>query len=186
MIRAIIFDCFGVLYRGSLDHLLDICPPASRQALADVSHASDYGYISREEYIKQVSGLLGISEAMVVSTIDEQQVRNTALLDFVKTLRPQYKTAMMSNIGRGVIPKLFDEHELQELFDAVVLSSDVGATKPHPQIYAATADRLGVLQSECIMIDDMQQNVTGANDAGMTGLLFENTDNLIVMLRKYS
>jgi len=43
MIRAVIFDCFGVLYGGSIEVLMAQCPPDRRAELEDINKQSDYG-----------------------------------------------------------------------------------------------------------------------------------------------
>jgi glucose-1-phosphatase len=187
MIRALIFDCFGVLYRGSLSHLIDLCPPESRQLLIDTSRASDYGYISRQEYLSTVSELLKLSVEQIVVMIEHDHVRNDELVMMIRQLKSQsYKTAMLSNIGYDVVSQLFTDDELGQLFDVVMLSSDVGLAKPHPAIYELAAGRLDVATSECVMIDDMTVNVTGAVDTGMQGIVFENNTELQHSFKKYN
>jgi HAD superfamily hydrolase (TIGR01509 family) len=80
---------------------------------------------------------------------------------------------MLSNIGRGFIDDFFKKSDLDELFDTVVLSSEVGRVKPDAKIYQLTADRLEVPVQECLMIDDSETNVAGAQRAGMQGLQYQ-------------
>lgn len=169
MIHAVIFDCFGVLVHGSLDHLRSLAPPERLAELNDLSHNSDYGYVSEKEYLQGVGDLLGCSAQEVYDIIHAQYVRNEEMIALVRSLRGQYKTALLSNVGRGVIAGLFTQEELESLFDVVVLSSEVGMVKPHPDIYELVAQRLGVVSSECIMIDDIPANTAGAEAAGMQG-----------------
>ena len=49
MIRGIIFDCFGVLYSGSLAFMASIAPEDRRQEIYDINLQKDYGYISYDE-----------------------------------------------------------------------------------------------------------------------------------------
>jgi FMN phosphatase YigB (HAD superfamily) len=66
----------------------------------------------------------------------------------------------------------------------------VGITKPQPEIYELTAARLGVEPEECVMIDDLPNNVAGAQLAGMKGLVFSSRrqleKDLKVLLEKYN
>jgi len=73
-------------------------------------------------------------------------------------------------LGRG----FFSRQELAELFDEVVLSSDVGLAKPAPRIFSITAERLEVPPVECVMFDDKLSNVQGANAAGVNGILYKS------------
>jgi len=187
VIRGIIFDCFGVLCHGSLDYLRSIVPLEHLKELNDLSHSSDYGYISDSEYAEKVGELMGVPGAEVEGIIRAQCIRNEEMLNLVKSLRGECKTALLSNIGRGRIDKLFTVDELKGLFDTVVLSSEVGMVKPHVDIYQLTAERLGLDPSECIMIDDISVNVDGAVETGMKGLICADTkqcsEDLLNMLR---
>jgi putative hydrolase of the HAD superfamily len=170
-VRGIIFDCFGVLCHGSLDYLRSITPREHIEELNDLSHASDYGYISSTEYAEKISEIIGRPANEIVKLTRAQRVRSDHMTKLVRSLRPRYKVAMLSNIGRGVINELFTPQELNELFDAVVLSSEVGMVKPNPEIYELVANQLGLLPEECVMIDDLPVNVTGAQMVGMSGVV---------------
>ncbi len=119
MIKAVIFDCFGVL--------------------VDV--------ISNRQY-------------------DE-------VIKYVAHLRRHYKTAMVSNVsGRATLDRLFDDGQLDELFDLVVPSGDVGYEKPQAEIFQLTAEKLGVKPKECLFIDDIQRFCDAAADVGMQTVTF--------------
>ena len=52
-------------------------------------------------------------------------------------------------------------------FNAHVFSTDVGATKPDPRMYAAIAAKLDAAPSDCLFVDDYEPNLLGAIDFGM-------------------
>lgn len=184
MIRGIVFDCFGVLYRGSLTHLSELAAPADRQAVYDLSHASDYGYISHDEYFRELAQLVDRSPAEVEAIIRERHIRNDMLVDYVKGLRARCKIGLLSNVGEGVMNELFTEAERRELFDAVVLSSDIGAVKPHPAIYEYMLAQLNLPAEQCVMIDDLPVNVEGARQVGMQGIVYYSFEQLQAELQK--
>lgn len=182
MIRGIIFDCFGVLYQGSLTHLAELASPADRQAVHDLAHASDHGYIDYEEYFEQLGALVHKPASEVKAIVRERHVRNTELVEVVRRLHGRYKVGMLSNVGRGVMTTLFSEVELTTLFDAVVLSSEVGLIKPDPRVYELAAERLGCDPEVCVMIDDLPDNIDGADRAGMQGIVYSSVNQLKVQL----
>lgn len=183
-VRGIIFDCFGVICHGSLDYLRSITPPERLQELNDLSHASDYGHVTPEEYAQKISEIIGRPADEIARLTREQRVKSSEMMELVRSLRPQYKTAMLSNIGRGVMNELFTPEELDELFDTVVLSSDEGVVKPHPEAYELAAQRLGLMPEECVMIDDIPVNVRGAEMTGMSGVVCQNFDQCKIDLHK--
>jgi HAD superfamily hydrolase (TIGR01549 family) len=99
-------------------------------------------------------------------------------------LRADFKVGLLSNVGRDLIARLFSEEEVSTLFDAVVLSSEVGMVKPYPEIFELMADRLDVRPDECLMIDDMPDNIAGAESVGMQGIVFKTNDELESTLKR--
>ena len=176
MIKGIIFDCYGVLAYGSLGYLRTLTPTANRPAFDELSHASDRGFLTAEEYIEGVASLIGESPDDVSEIIMKREVRSDDTIAYAKSLRGTYKTALLSNVGRGAMDRLFAPGELEELFDAVVLSSEIGAIKPMQEAYQAAANRLGLRINECLMVDDIMVNVEGARRVGMQAVLFEDLE----------
>ena len=57
---------------------------------------------------------------------------------------------------------------LDELFETIVVSCDVGYLKPHPRIFEIALQRLGVEAAECLMVgDDLRADVEGPKTLGM-------------------
>jgi putative hydrolase of the HAD superfamily len=172
VIRGIIFDCFGVLAHGSLDYLRSIVSPKHLQELNDFSIQSDKGLVSFDDYLQRVGEMLGKTPEEVNDILHTQRFRNEEMISLARSLHGHYKTALLSNIGRGVIQELFSEDELGELFDTVTLSSEVAMIKPDPEVYKYTATKLDLQPEECVMIDDILANVEGAKAAGMQAIVF--------------
>jgi putative hydrolase of the HAD superfamily len=60
---------------------------------------------------------------------------------------------------------------LTELFDAIVISAEVGMRKPEERIFRHAAGLIGLAPGECVFIDDMEANVRVAEATGMRGVL---------------
>lgn len=175
MVKAIIFDCFGVLYRGSLDYLYEITPTESHRQLRDLSRASDYGYVDREEYMSTLVDLTGHPRSEINEVTSTRHIRNQPLFDLIEELKPDYKIGLLSNIGRNAIDELFSLDEQAEMFDAIVLSSEIGAIKPSQAAYLAAARMLDESPQSCLMVDDMPSNIEGARAVDMQGVVFYST-----------
>ena len=172
MIRALIFDCFGVLYRDNLSMLYEVVPNEKKQELHDIIHATDHGFISRAEYFEKIAELAG-KEASDIREIENSQFsRNEPLIARAKELKSDFKIGLLSNIGDETMDRLFPEPERSELFDVFVLSSEIGLIKPAIELFNVTAERIGFEPEECLMIDDIPVNVDGARTAGMQAMLF--------------
>lgn len=184
MIRGIIFDCFGVLYGGSISELVSICPPDRVEELRDSNKQSDYGIISGEEYRAAVASILGITYAQVEEILRRKYIRNQSLIDYAQTLRPQYRIGFLSNVASNTMDNLFSPQQRHQLFDAVVLSFEEHIVKPNPAIYKLMAERLGLTPGECVMIDDLSQNCEGAEVAGMESIQYISNELIEMALDK--
>lgn len=172
MIKALIFDCFGVLYRDNLSMLYEVVPKEKQQELHDIVHATDHGFISRADYFEKIAELSGKETSDIREIENRQFSRNETLIARAKELKSDFKIGLLSNIGDETMDRLFPEPERSELFDAFVLSSEVGLIKPAVELFQVTAERLGYEPEECLMIDDIPVNVGGARLAGMQAVLF--------------
>ncbi len=91
-----------------------------------------------------------------------------AMYQMLRDLRAKgVRTALLSNSwGPGGYPR----EDFPGLFDAVVISGEVGMRKPEPRIFHHAAGLLGVAPGECVFVDDLEANVIAAVGCGMTGV----------------
>ncbi|MFL6139074.1 MAG: HAD family hydrolase [Frankiaceae bacterium] len=82
------------------------------------------------------------------------------------------RTALCSNSWGNEYPR----ESWAGLFDAVVISGEVGMRKPEPRIYVHTARAIGLVPEQCAFVDDLPQNVRGAVATGMVGVLHVSTE----------
>ena len=108
-------------------------------------------------------------------------VRVPAMYDLIRALRRAgLRTAMLSNSwGCDEYPRA----DFPGLFDAVVISGEVGMRKPEEGIFLYAARALGLAPAECVFIDDMEANVAAAAGCGMTGLLHTEAQSTATALR---
>ncbi|HVN40686.1 MAG TPA: HAD family phosphatase [Myxococcota bacterium] len=83
-----------------------------------------------------------------------------------------YKTALVTNNAREFRSAWRNLLPLDELFDAVIDSSEVGVRKPNPAIFRRALDEVGgVAASRSIFLDDHPGNIAAARRLGMQGVL---------------
>jgi putative hydrolase of the HAD superfamily len=85
-----------------------------------------------------------------------------------------YKLGLVSNITLLGSTVRDDLHRLGllDLFDAVILSSEIGVRKPHPRIYAAALEALGVGAERTVFVGDrLREDIGGPRAAGMRAIL---------------
>jgi epoxide hydrolase-like predicted phosphatase len=94
---------------------------------------------------------------------------NSAMLDVFRKLHTGgVPTGLLSN-SWGVAD--YPRELFPGVFDAVVISGEVGMRKPEPRIFLHTAQLLALAPAECVFVDDIQANVTAAEQVGFTGVL---------------
>jgi FMN phosphatase YigB (HAD superfamily) len=179
MIKAVIFDCFGVIR-------VDATNIAYKKLGGDLE--KDYEFI-KDTVAKTNSGLipkaaivfanrLGVSEDKWRETVSQSSVIDYEILDYIKELRGKYKTAMLSNVMKGGLEIWFEPGFLKKYFDVSVASGDIGFAKPEAQAYEITADQLGVRLRECIMVDDRLELCEGAIAVGMQAVMYKGLNQL--------
>ena len=105
---------------------------------------------------------------------------NADVLEAVRKLRAQgYRTAVISNMPHDIGRYLRRQWRwLEELFEHVVFSCEVGMVKPEGRIYAHTLELLALPARECLFVDDSEANVAAARDAGLAAVLFRGLRDL--------
>lgn len=182
MIKAIIFDCFGVTIASSyLRHMAELKQRDTELAdsIRGMNRAMDEGILSRDEFVIKAAEAFGMTVEEFETEGDKKEVRNVELIDYARSLKNEYKVALLSNVNsRTYLERRFLPGELDEVFDAVVASGDVNMVKPEPQIYTYTTDRLDVQPEECIMVDDVQEFCDGASSVGIHAIRFESNEQV--------
>jgi len=180
MIKALIFDCFGVVLTDALKVLaekLSATDPAKADQMLDIMKASMHGIILSGEADQRRAALLGMNVEQYRINIRQGEVKDQALLDYIGELHQTYKTAMLSNVSSGGLARRFKAGELEQYFDVIVASSEIGFAKPEPEAYETVAERLGVRLEDCLMIDDRELYCDGARAVGMQALLYTDLTN---------
>lgn len=178
-IKAIIFDCFGVIYSGSAQTLFNLSPEDRSGQILNVTRQYDHGWLTHEEFIEAIATIVDKSKQEISDYINKMHVRDETIVNYAKELKAaNYKIGLLSNVGETTMEKLFTPEELATIFDDVLLSYEVHLAKPEPAIFAMAADRLHLQPAECVMIDDSQSNIDGAIAAGMKAIRYEDLHQL--------
>ena len=91
------------------------------------------------------------------------------------------RTALLSN-SWGV--EYYPHDLLEELFEHIVISGQVGMRTPDPAIFEMAVARIGLPAGECLFVDDLHQNIAAAEAAGIRGVLHEDAAKTIPELER--
>jgi epoxide hydrolase-like predicted phosphatase len=141
------------------------------------------GELTAEAFSQQFAPLLGVSPDNLVERLFGGIGPDEAMLDAVRRSRAAgIKTGLISNSwGDGLA---YDPALLEELFDAVVISGEVGLHKPEPEIFHLGAERIGVAPEECVFVDDLRENCAGAEAVGMKAILHRGPEGTLPQLEE--
>ena len=193
-VKAVLFDLGGVLLRTEyqaprqnlaerfgmdyedIDKLV-FASPTARQATV--------GEVTEEEHWLAVMKLLkqpaearhGIEHAFFGG-----DVLDRTLIQFLRSLRPQCKTGLISNAWSGLRGYIVRE-KFEDAFDAMVISAEVKVAKPSAKIYQIALEQLGVSPNEAVFVDDVWENIQACEKVGMKGVLFKSAEATVKQVR---
>ncbi len=102
----------------------------------------------------------------------------------VKKLRALgYKTAICSNNFPARISGLQEKFGFLNDFDIIVLSYEVGESKPSKTIFEELVNKSGFEARPVVFADDNLENLTGARAVGITTFLYEGFEKYLEQLK---
>ena len=100
-------------------------------------------------------------------------VANTELIDYARSLRPAYRTGILSNSFVGAREREQRAYGLGDLVDVHIYSHEVGMLKPDPALWALACEWLGVAPGEMVSLDNSARLVDSATEFGIRAVLSE-------------
>ena len=190
-IRAVIFDLGGVLVRtedrtsrSKLAKRLDLTYDELSALVFDSQSALQAmkGEITTEEHWDEVRKTLGLSKEeypRVPLEFWRGDTLDQGLINYLRNLRPQYKTALLSNAWDDLRQMIEEVWKFDDAFDQIVISAEVGLVKPEPLIYEKVLSNLDVKPAEAVFVDDFPENVAGAKAVGLAAIRFTSPEQAL-------
>ncbi len=96
-----------------------------------------------------------------------------------------HKIGVLSNAPDDLRDRFLNNLPVEVRWDAIIVSGEIGMRKPDPRIFEHAAREIGVPPQHCFFIDDLEENVLGAQAIGMGGYHFtrNNYQALRIALR---
>jgi putative hydrolase of the HAD superfamily len=140
-----------------------------RAALAAV----ECGQLPQREFERTMGRLLGTDDNGLLARALADLRPRPEVIGLTRRARAQgVRVAALSNSwGTGQYDP-YAGWDLDGLFDAVVISDQVGLRKPDPEIFKLTAAKLGLEPGQCLFVDDTEHNLPGAAGLGMGTVFF--------------
>ena len=194
MYKAIIFDLGKVLvhfdFRRGYRALEGLCDyPAAEipklVAATDLVQRFETGLIEPRDFVTSLSSLIGLH-------VDYDHFCRIWNCIFCETLIPEsmleglsarYRLLLLSNTNAIHFAFIRANYPILRHFHGLILSYEVKAMKPQPEIYRAAVERAGCLPGECFYTDDIPAFVEGARQIGIDAVQFESLEKLQEAMR---
>ncbi len=205
-IKNIIFDLGDVI--------LNIDVPVASKSFADLSgrEQSEILTIFKEnELFRQFeTGLMDeskfrnyVREILNFPDLSDEAIDtawNSLLLDLppervelLKKLATQYRLFLLSNtssIHITQVNKILEAstgvEKLEDLFETVFLSYEMGLMKPDTRIYQEVLDKAGLKAEETLFLDDNADNIRGAAELGIETIHVQKPVTILEYLKDYA
>jgi epoxide hydrolase-like predicted phosphatase len=193
-IRAVAFDIGDVLERidpiqcftGPWRDRLGMSEADFEAALAgvDPDRASRVGSLSEADLTGQYAASLGLSAAQTAGFMADMWdwycgELDTELAAFAASLRPRFRTGILSNSVDGARREEQARYQFEQLVDVIVYSHEAGVAKPDPRAYRRLCEGLGVQPDELVYLDDVPGHIDVARALGIHGIVHVTTPDSI-------
>jgi glucose-1-phosphatase len=101
-----------------------------------------------------------------------------SMIDLARRLRPRFGSYILSNTDEIHIPWCIEKYALSDMVDGMILSYETGAVKPDPRIFDEGMRRFSLTPANCVFIDDLQENIDGAEAFGIRGILCRSAEQV--------
>jgi epoxide hydrolase-like predicted phosphatase len=150
----------------------------ARRALVDF----ECGRLDDAGFEAMLAPRLGVAEDGLIRGLFAGVAPEPAMIEAVRAAKAAgVRTALLSNSWGSTS---YDRTDWDQLFDAAVISGEVGIRKPAPAIYELASERLGVPASETVFVDDLEQNLGPAQALGMAVVHHVDTERTIAELER--
>lgn len=190
MITALIFDMDGVLIDSEPVHK-SVEQQLYQKLGLQISyeeHMSMVGMSSKNTWalLKKKYGFQPSVAEMVAlkKKMYRKILVETHQIALIKNVKPvlsrlaqRYTLALASSSSLDNITTVIDKYELKPYFKVHTSGQEVSYSKPSPDIFLLTAQRLDVLPRHCLVIEDACNGIRAAKLAGMSCIGFQNSNS---------
>ena len=195
-IEAVVFDFGGVLTLQPRDShgekLRELC--SLDRSTFDLEYGRqrpdyDRGAIDSREYWSRImdsrgksveSGILQL--LFEVDTAGWTQINNQMLNWAGRLQEAGMRTGILSNMPRDILVTIESRFRWFDRFEVKVFSCDVGVNKPEAGIYQRCLDELQLEAGKVLFLDDIPENVKGAEKLGIKSVLFRRYEQALLQI----
>jgi FMN phosphatase YigB (HAD superfamily) len=104
------------------------------------------------------------------------------MVELFHGIRKKYETYILSNTDPLHFPYVLEQFPWLEMFDGRAISYELGVRKPNREFFIMALKKFGKTASECVYIDDIDENVLAARELGIDSVLHSSPEQTISLL----
>ena len=198
-IKVIFFDIGGVLLHlhqekmvKKISSITDVAFDIVKNSFPEEAHdAYERGQMTDYDWYQSCKNSLptknGLTENQFWAAWSMLLGDETDVVDILIRLKKSYKIWLLSNTNsRHIKNEIEDNYVFPNMVNGAVYSYDVGCRKPEKKIYQIACETAKVDPESCVFIDDLKDNIIGAKRAGLNGIHYRNTNDLLNELKRYN
>ncbi len=187
--KAVGFDYNGVLagmshdvFDTNVSRILDIDRNIYSSTYYQYNHLLNHNTLSKEEFWKKLLAALQKEHKYqelisFFNTYDPHHIHIEVLSLAKKLKQLGYKIGILSNNTPHGFQKI-KEGGFEDIFDTVLISSEVNMSKPDPNIFYLFAKQLDIQPHELIFIDDSPKSLESVGEVGFYPILYTTLEDL--------
>ncbi len=198
MIKAIIFDFGGVVYKDRWDLVLQelrkidkgITLEEYKTAYNQRWDEYKVGLLEKTVFWSNVLSGLGLEDSenniLKMSSIASKAwgICDKSVIQIIKELKKYYLVFGLTNSCYENEESLVNDKKVFALFEKIYLSHREAKKKPDQEAYLNVLEENNLLAEECVFIDNKQQNIETAQILGINSVLYKNSKQLKIELKK--
>jgi HAD superfamily hydrolase (TIGR01509 family) len=180
MIRAVIFDMDGVLVDAKEWHYeaLNRALGLFGFAISRYDHLVTYDGLPTRKKLEMLTrerdlplelhGFINEMKQIYTTRFIHEQCKPRFIHEFAlsRLRRDGYRLAVCSNAVRSSVELMLGQCDLLRQLEFCLSNEDVTRPKPDPEMYTTAITRMGLEPSECLVIEDNENGIRSARDAG--------------------
>ncbi len=176
----IIFDCFGVIFSEIAPIFFERHFTKEEATILKEKFfvPADLGLVSYDKLFDNIANELNMQKSSILEEWNALIHLNDEIIPVIKNLRQKNDVILLSNAPLGFVEKLFNEYSLNDLFDRMFISCNIGLAKPDEAIYRHCVSQMHKEYDKIYMIDDNLSNLAPLSKMGITPIHYKNIESL--------
>lgn len=146
--------------------------------------------MDRKEFFNEIGRMYRVPFSQRIGKLAERATYrffkpiDTEIESMIKQLKKDYSLAVISNIVKPHREYVLKRYPVQELFDYLFFSCDIGMRKPDTRIFSFALEKMNAKPCETVFIDDYKKNVDAAATLGINSIHFTSSADLRERLKE--